>query len=146
MKLRPSSGSVGYFLFLDVQAHLAACRLQQRSGGGDFDGLRRLADLELHIKRGPVGQSQSDARLPVFVEARLLDRQHVLAGGQTQNVILAALVGNGGIADHGRLVLCFDLGFWHRKTGRILDRARKLGSAGLSETKQRARNAGRYKE
>ena len=57
MKLRPSSGNVGYFLFLNVQAHLAAGRLQQRSGGGDFDGLRRLADLEFHIERGPVGQT-----------------------------------------------------------------------------------------
>ena len=43
-------------LFFHVQAHLAAGGLQQRSGRGDFDGLRRLADFELHIQSRPVGQ------------------------------------------------------------------------------------------
>ena len=54
MKLRPSSGSVDDLLLVHVQAHFAAGRLQQRSRGGDFDGLGGLADLEFHVERGPV--------------------------------------------------------------------------------------------
>ena len=49
MKLRPSSGSVDDLLLVHVQAHFAARGLQQRRRGGDIDGLRRLADFQLHI-------------------------------------------------------------------------------------------------
>ena len=92
MKLRPSSGSVVIFFSstFRLTSPLAVC--SSGAAARDFDGLRRLADLEFHIERGPVAQPQSDARLPVRAEARLLDRQHILAGGQSQDVIFAALV------------------------------------------------------
>ena len=80
-------------LLVDVQAHFAAGRLQQRRRGGDLDGLGGLADLQLHVERRPIRQPQNDARLPVGPEARLLDREYVMAGGQPEEVILAPLVG-----------------------------------------------------
>ena len=74
-----------------------------------------------------------NARLPVRAEARLLDGQHVLACGQSEDVIFAALVGDDGIAGHRRLVLGLHFGLWHGQPGRILNRAEELGAARLSE-------------
>ena len=60
-----------------------------------------------------------------------------MAGGQTEQVIFAALVGEDGVSSHGCLVLRLDLGLRNRKTGGILNRAEKLGAARLSETEDR---------
>ena len=96
MKLRPSSGSVSIFVSVHVVADRAARGLQQGRLRVHIDRLRWLPHLQPHVQPYLICDPQRDARLSVGAESRFLDRQRILSGRQTQQVILAALVGRRG--------------------------------------------------
>src|ERR1019366_9149347 len=76
----------------DVIAHRTAGGFQQRRLSVHLDGLRRLPQFQLYIQPDLVADAECNALLPVRAEARLLDRQHILPGGQPKEVVVSSLV------------------------------------------------------
>ena len=91
--------------------HRAACGFEQRRFGFDFDGLSRLADLQLDVQFDLIADAEDDAGLLIELEAGLLDGERVLPGGESEEVVFAVSVGRDFESRGGGLLLDGYFGF-----------------------------------
>ncbi len=138
MKLRPSSGSVEIFLssMFMLTSPLAVCS----SGAAAMTSIdcEGWPTCKLHVELRALAKPENDSRLPVAAESGLFDEEHVPAGGQAEDMVFTPLAGNGGISNHGRLVLGFHLRFGDRQSGRIPDGAIQFRPAALCVAQDRS--------
>ena len=69
--------------------------------------------------------------LPIHAKARLLHRDHVVAGRQTDKMVFAAIVRSCGVPNHRRLVFGLNRRAWDGPAGRVANHTEKLGPAPL---------------
>src|SRR5262249_34079402 len=112
--------------------HLPAGGLKERSGRGDFYGLRRLAHLKLYIDKCAVTQAKHDPGPAIGLKTRLLDAEDVLPRGQSYKVVFSSLIGHDRVSRHRGLIFSLELRIGDSQTGRILDRPEELGAPRLS--------------
>ena len=135
-EIAPIEGQSFQLRLDDVITHGAVSRFEQRGLSVHIHRLRGLAQFQFHIEPDLIADAQYDALLPVGAEAGLPDRQHILSGGQPEQMILSAVVGQDIEADAGGLILGGHSGFGRGEVLRILNGARQFGLAGLAEARQ----------
>ena len=124
-----------------VVNHLAKAGLrggEQRGSGGDFDGFRGGAELEVDIDLDAIVDADLDAGPHPFLEAGMLAGDGIRPTEQVGHSVVARVVGLGRSGDAGFFIDGANLGSGNRSAARIADASQNSAARILGETRRQA--------